>query len=149
HPQMDLGTDEEVHDYVTTTYSVFDQHKEVLNREIEPIEKDNGLYAVLFKKNDVDFVLEFHNTSQSQKLETTEDDLEDGKELGGVLLGHRVHPYDHALYPVIDRELTELYAVITPSGLNHWYLISRLLIFGGFAVFIFVVAKRSKRKEHK
>lgn len=149
HPQMDLWTDKEVHDFMKTTYSVFDQHKELLNREIETIEKDNGLYAVLFKTDDVDFILEINNTSETQKLEITEDYVEDGKELSGLLLGERVQPHDHALYPVIDRELTELYAVITPPGLNHWYLISSLLIFGGFAVFIFVVAKRSKRKEHK
>ena len=103
---------------------------------------------MLFKTDDVDFILEINNTSETQKLEITNEYVKDGKELSGLLLGERVQPHGNSLYPVIDRELTELFAVIESPGLNHWYLISSLLIFGGFAIFIFIVAKRSKRKEN-
>lgn len=148
HPQMNLWTDKEVHEFMKTTTEVFNQHPNLLNRDTETIVNDHGLYTVLFKTDDVDFILEINNTSETQKLEITDEYVKDGKELSGLLLGERVQPHGNSLYPVIDRELTELFAVIESPGLNHWYLISSLLIFGGFAIFIFIVAKRSKRKEN-
>ncbi len=147
HPQMDLWTDKEVVDYIKEIVGVMSKHKNMFNGEVETIKNEAGQYVVKYNTTDVDFIYNINNTSETQKVHLDERYVPNDKEMSGLLIGDVVRPHEDEYFAVTDREETELYAIIEPAGFNHWYLISSFLVFGGFAVFIFLVAKRSKRKQ--
>ena len=68
--------------------------------------------------------------------------------LSGLLIGDLLRSSDmedDAFLAVLDREETELYAVIEERGFNNGYIYAGLLIFGGFGIFIWIVARRGRR----
>lgn len=147
HPQMDLWTDKEVVDYIKEIVGVMSKHENMFNGEVETIKNEAGQYVVKYNTTDVDFIYNINNTSETQKVYLDERYIPSDKEMSGLLIGDVVRPHEDEYIAVTDREETELYAIIEPAGFNHWYLISSFLVFGGFAVFIFLVARRSKRKQ--
>lgn len=147
HPQMDLWTDKEVVDFMKSTFTVFNQHKNMLLGKSTTLKNEDGHYIVKYDTDDIDFVYNINNTSRTEKTVLNKDIIPADKEMSGLLIGDVVRPHEGEFNMVIDREETELYAVVEPAGFNQWYLISSFLVFGGFAIFIFVVAKRSKRKK--
>lgn len=147
HPQMDLWTDKEVVDYIKEIVGVMSKHENMFNGEVETIKNKGGQYVVKYNTTDVDFIYNINNTSETQKVYLDDSYVENDKEMSGLLIGDVVRPHEDEYIAVTDREETELYAIIEPAGFNHWYLISSFLVFGGFAVFIFLVARRSKRKQ--
>ena len=119
----------------------------MFNGEVETIKNEAGQYVVKYNTTDVDFIYNINNTSETQKVYLDKRYIPSDKEMSGLLIGDVVRPHEDEYIAVTDREETELYAIIEPAGFNHWYLISSFLVFGGFAVFIFLVARRSKRKQ--
>ncbi|CAD2073257.1 alpha-amylase family protein [Phocicoccus pinnipedialis] len=147
HPQMDFWTDKEVVDYIKEIVGVMDRHESMFISDIETIKNESGQYVLKYSTNDVDYIYNINNTSKTQKVYMGTDIVPENKELSGLLIGDVVRPHGDEYIAVTDREETELYAIIEPAGFNHWYLISSFIVFGGFAVFILLVARRSKRKQ--
>lgn len=148
HRQMDLWTDQEVVEYIEEISHVFGQHKNAFTGELETIYNEDGHYVARYHTNDVDFILNVNDTSETTHVTLSGEDIDEGNVLSGMLIGDMVRPGDEGEYRlVLDREETEFYAIVEEMGLNNGYIIAGLIIFGGFAVFIFFAARNNKKKK--
>lgn len=150
HPQMDLWTDQEVVEYLEHINMVFQDHKNVLTGELETLHNNNGHYITRYHTNEVDFILNVNDTSATHGVNLALDDVDDNDVLSGMLIGDMVRATSPGEYIVVlDREETELYAIIEERGFNNGYIIASIIIFGGFAVFIFFAAWNGRKHKKK
>lgn len=144
HMQMDLWTDQEVVEFIEHINKVFSEQKSAFTGDLETILNEDGHYVTRYNTNDVDFILNVNDTSETKSITLTEE--EDGKVMSGMLVGDMIRPHNDEYILVLDREETEFYAIVEEMGLNNGYIIASVLIFGGFAVFIFFAARNNKKK---
>lgn len=152
HRQMDLWTDQEVVDYIKDINTVFTEHQQLLDGEMTELKSgENGHYVVRYNTTDVDFILNVNDTSETENINVPLESGDRGKMLTGLLIGDSLRASDgeDSYNAVLDREEAELYAVIEETGMNNGYIYAGVIIFGGFGIFIWIVAKRRKPKDEK
>lgn len=150
HRQMDLRTDQEIVEYLEHINQVYSDHKNVLTGELETLHNNGGHYITRYHTNDVDFILNVNDTAATHGVNLALDDVDDNHVLSGMLIGDMIRATSPGEYiAVLDREETELYAIIEEQGFNNGYIIASIIIFGGFAVFIFFAARNSKKRKRK
>ncbi|WP_411843613.1 alpha-amylase family glycosyl hydrolase [Salinicoccus sp. HZC-1] len=150
HRQMDLWTDQEVVDYIKDINTVFTEHQQLLSGEVEELKSDeDGHYIVRYNTSAVDFILNINDTAKTRDFKIPQEADDEGKMLSGMLIGDsiKVAEGEDSYNAILDREETELYAVIEETGLNNGYVYAALIIFGGFGIFIWIVARKRKSKE--
>lgn len=145
HPQMNFWTDTEAYDHVKNYSEVFGRFPKMYEGEIETLLNEGGHYVVRYHTADdeADFILRINDSSATQGFSVSTDEVGEGMMLSGVLTGEIARSNSDGNYiTVLDRETSELFAVIDNVGLNYWYLLASVLIFGGFVLFLYIVAKR-------
>lgn len=149
HPQMDFRSDKEVIEYLENIAVVYRNHDimQAEETEIETILNEGGQYLVRYFTDDVDYVLNINNTAETKSVTLDQTAEEEGKVYSGMLIGDMIRPHDSSYIAVLDREETELYSIIEEAGFNNGYLYSAILIFGLFAIFVWVAAKRSRKNK--
>lgn len=149
HPQMDFRSDKEVIEYLENIAVVYRNHDimQAEETEIETILNEGGQYLVRYFTDDVDYVLNINNTAETESVTLDQTAEEEGKVYSGMLIGDMIRPHDSSYIAVLDREETELYSIIEEAGFNNGYLYSAILIFGLFAIFVWVAAKRSRKNK--
>lgn len=147
HPQMDFRSDKEVIEYLENIAIVYRNHEimQAPESEIETILNEDGQYIIKYFTDDVDYLLNINNTSETESITLQQTAEEEGKVLSGMLIGDMIRPNDGEYIVVLDREETELYSIIEEAGFNNGYLYAAVLIFGLFAIFIWVAASRSRK----
>lgn len=106
---------------------------------------ENGM--LVFKrtyKSEV-IVVAINNSSKSQYVIFTKEELAENKELRGLLAGDLIREEDGTYKMVMKRETSEIYALAEKTGLNMGYIATILGIWVLFVVFIILVIRRSKR----
>lgn len=151
HPQMDFRSDKEVIEYLENIAVVYRNHEIMLapESETETILNEDGQYLVKYYTADVDYILNVNNTAETKSNTIEQTAEEEGKVLSGMLIGDMIRPHDGEYITVLDREETELYSIIEEAGFNNGYLYAAVLIFGIFAVFVWVAASRSRKNKAK
>lgn len=151
HPQMDFRSDKEVIEYLENIAVVYRNHEIMLapESETETILNEDGQYLVKYYTADVDYILNVNNTTETKSNTMEQTAEEEGKVLSGMLIGDMIRPHDGEYITVLDREETELYSIIEEAGFNNGYLYAAVLIFGIFAVFVWVAASRSRKNKAK
>ncbi len=149
HPQMDFRSDKEVIEYLENIAVVYRNHDimQAEETEIETILNEGGQYLVRYFTDDVDYVLNINNTAETKSVTLDQTAEEEGKVYSGMLIGDMIRPHDSSYIAVLDREETELYSIIEEAGFNNGYLYSAILVFGLFAIFVWVAAKRSRKNK--
>ncbi|HIW12546.1 MAG TPA: hypothetical protein H9891_05225 [Candidatus Salinicoccus stercoripullorum] len=150
HRQMDLWTDQEDVDYIKEINTVFTQNKQLLDGDMTELKTgEDGHYVVRYDTTDVDFILNINDTARTENFNVPLEAGDRGKMMSGLLIGDKLRSEDgqDSYNAVLDREETELYAITEETGLNNGYVYAGLIIFGGFGIFIWIVAKRRKPKE--
>ena len=147
HPQMDLWTDKEVSEYLENIATIYGRHKLMADGETETLLNEGGQYIVRYMTSDVDFILNINNTTETQSNTFEQSASEEGKVYSGMLIGDMIRPHEGEYITVLDREETELYSVIEEAGFNNGYLYASIIIFGAFAIFVWVAASRSKKNK--
>lgn len=147
HPQMTFWSDKEVYDYMKERAGVFERFPKLFEGETETVFNESGHYVVRYNTPDeeADFILRMNDSSETRGFSFDESDVGEDMMLSGVLTGEIARANSDGEYiTVLDRETSDLFAIIDNVGLNHWYLIASVLIFGGFVAFLYVVAKRGR-----
>lgn len=155
HKQMDLWTDQEVVDYIKEINSVFKEQDQMYNSEMEVLKDgSDGQFVVRYntvdQEDDTDFVLNVNDTAKTTSFEVPVKEEDQDKIMSGMLIGDSISASSENpehFNTVLDREETELYAITDEVGLNNGYIIAAVIIFGGFGIFIWLVAKRRKPKK--
>ncbi|MEH6944760.1 alpha-amylase family glycosyl hydrolase, partial [Bacillus sp. JJ722] len=90
-------------------------------------------------------VVAINNSSKTQHVTLTEKELDENKELRGLLAGDLVREEDGKYKLVVKREEAEIYALAEKTSIKIGYISGIVGVWVVFAIFIFIVMKRSKR----
>lgn len=152
HPQMNFWTDTEAYDYVKIQSEVFERFPKMFEGSIETLLNEDGHYVVRYNtaEDEADFILRINDSSGTRGFSLSTDEVGEDMMLSGVLTGEIARSNSDGEYiTVLDRETSELFAIIDNIGFNLWYLVASVLIFGGFVLFLYIVAKRSPRERER
>lgn len=143
---MGFRADKELIDYITNLGRLRQELPALTRGTFEVLHQENGL--VVFKRvyeSEV-LIVAINNTSKTQEVTIPKDKLENDQELRGLLNSEIVRQMKDGNYKlVLDREVAEIYAMTDETGLNIGFIAALALVWIGFAVFIYLVMKRSKR----
>ena len=144
---MNFRTDKELTDYMTKLGEVRSQYPSLTRGTIDVLFEKNGMAVYKRVYENETAVIAINNTMETQTVTIPVAELADEKELRGMLNGDMVRSNDKQYRITIDRDLSEIYLLSDKSGINISYIIAMAVVWIGFAVFIYLVWKRSKRQK--
>jgi hypothetical protein len=102
-----------------------------------------AVYKRIYK--DETAIIAINNTSESQNVTLSNEQIEGGKELRGMLNGDLVRSNDDDQYDlIIDRDEAEVFVLAKKSGINLPLVGSLVAVYILFTLFIIKVKKRRK-----
>lgn len=143
--QMDFRTDKELIDYVTSIAKVRNQYPSLTRGSYELLHEEGGFLVYKREYNGETTVVALNNTTKSQSVTLTAEELEDNMELRGVLNGDLVRS-DEGKYPVIlDRDEAEIYLLAEKTGLNIPFIAGTASVVVLFLAFIYLLKRKAKK----
>lgn len=138
---MNFRTDKELIDYVTKLGELREKLPSLRRGDFELLYEKDGM--ALFKRTyeKETTVIAINNTSKTQKV-TLDDELEQGKELRGLLAGDLVRSKDGKYDIILDRETAEIYVLAPKTGLNIPFIAALLAVYTAFGLFLYFARKR-------
>ena len=94
-------------------------------------------------------VIAINNTSNTQNVTLTSEQLAADKELRGLLADDLVRSNKGEYKLTIDREEAEIYVLAAKTGLNTPYLAVMGGVYAAFFIFIFLLVRRAKKRKSK
>ena len=145
HQLMNFKTEQELVEYITKLSDLREMYPALSKGDMKVLYQKGG--TAVFKRvyGDETMVVVMNNTTKTQTIKLAEKDLEENKELRGMLNGDLARSKDNSYSIVIDRESTEVYTLASKSTINTPYLIIIGLVLVIFGIFIAMIIKRSKR----
>ncbi|WP_442599143.1 alpha-amylase family glycosyl hydrolase [Neobacillus sp. D3-1R] len=145
--QMDFRTDKEIIDYISKIGELRQQLPSLTRGTMELLYEKNGMavYKRVYQKEVT--IIAINNTSKSQHITLTAKDIEQGKELRGLLANDLARSKNGKYDLIIDREEAEVYALAEKTGLNIPYLSAMGVVYAAFATFLYFIWKKGKRKK--
>lgn len=146
HQIMNFRTDKDLVEYVSKIGKLRSELPSLTNGTMELLYENNGM--IIYKRVDTDetAVIVINNTSETQAVTLTSEQLEPGKELRGLLQGDLVRSNDKDEYDlVIDRELAEIYVLIEKTKMNLSFLVGIAAVWIVFILFLYFVWRRGKQ----
>lgn len=143
---MGFKADKQLIDFITSLGGLRQTLPALTRGDFKVLYNEKGM--LVYKrsyKNEV-IVVAINNTSKTQYVTLTEKELNENKELRGLLAGDLVREDDGKYKLVLKREEAEIYALAEKTGIKIGYISAIVGIWVVFAIFILVVMKRSKRK---
>lgn len=144
HPFMNFKTDKDVIDYITKLAEIRAAYPALSQGDMNVLFDEGGV--VVYKRTwaEETIIIVMNNTSKTQRISLTRSDVEQNKELRGLLNGDLVRSKEDMYSIVIDREQTEIYKLATKSMINIPYFTVLFMVLAIFVLFIRLVIKRSK-----
>ncbi|MFB6465285.1 alpha-amylase family glycosyl hydrolase [Cytobacillus sp. Hz8] len=144
--QMDFRTDQELVEYITKLVEVRKQLPSLANGTFKVLYSKDGMAVYKREFKGETSIIALNNTTKTQKVTLTDNELAADKELRGLLAGDLVKSKNNEYNIILDRDKAEIYVLAEKSGLNYQYIVAMGLVYLLFIVFIVVIWKRSKRK---
>ncbi|MBM7586489.1 glycosidase [Bacillus pakistanensis] len=146
HRLMNFKTDEELIDHITKLGELRQDLPALTRGTMELLYEKDGM--AVFKRNykDETIVVAINNSSKSQQVTISSDELEENKELRGVLAGGMVKEENGDYSIILDRESSEIFALAEKSGLNLSFIGALSAVYIIFLIFIYFVWKRGRKK---
>ncbi|MGE6378832.1 alpha-amylase family glycosyl hydrolase [Peribacillus muralis] len=149
HKLMNFKTEQELVEYITKLSDLRDKHPALTKGDMELLYEKGGTSVFKRVYGEETMVVTMNNTSETQTIKITDKELDNNKELRGMLNGDLVRSKDNSYTIVIDRESTEVYTLSPKSIINIPYMFVIGLVLLIFGIFIALIIKRSKRNERK
>ncbi|MCA1059524.1 alpha-amylase [Rossellomorea aquimaris] len=145
---MNFRADEELIDYISRLGELRQQYPSLTRGNIEPLYNKDGMGIFKRTYKDQTTVIAINNTSETQNIQLTKEDLADNHELKGLIGDDLVRSdKDGNYHLVMDREEAEIYLLKGKSGLNYPYLFTLGTMYFLFFLFLYLVWKRGKGKK--
>ncbi|GLC87756.1 alpha-amylase family glycosyl hydrolase [Lysinibacillus piscis] len=150
HQLYNFKTDTELIDYIKNVQTLRNQSDTLRNGKFEVITNDNGLLVFTRTSDKEKWVIMVNNTSKTQRVDFTPEQLGEKKMLNGILQQEKVRLNEKNVYPVIlNRELVEIYQVRDDEGFNIPYMIALALVWVIFIGFVVIIMKRGKERRRE
>ncbi|MCS0672623.1 alpha-amylase family glycosyl hydrolase [Cytobacillus firmus] len=145
--QMDFRTDKELIDYIAKLGEVRQKLPSLTRGDMELLEEKDGFAVYKRTYEDETTVIVINNSTKSQKAVLDSTQLEEGKELRGMIADDLIRGKDGKYEMIIDREEAEVYVLAEKSGLNIPLIAALAAVYSAFMIFIYLLWKRSKKKK--
>jgi alpha-amylase len=140
--QMSFRANKDLIDFITSLAKLRNQLPSLTRGSMEMLFEKNGMvvYKRIYKGETS--IIAINNTSKSQNVTLTENQIVGGKELRGLLTGDLVRSKDHKYDLIIDRDKAEIYVLTNKSGLNFTMIGSLVVVYLLTVLFIWRIKKR-------
>ena len=91
-------------------------------------------------------VIAINITSNTQQVTLTADQLEDDRELRGVLANDLVRSKDGEYNLALEREKAEIYVLAEKTGLNIPYIAAMGAVYAAFFGFIILLVRKARKR---
>ena len=145
HRQMNFRTYPELAEYIAKIGQIRSSLPSLTRGDMDVLYEKDGF--VIFKREyeNETSVVAINNTTKTQSVAISADELQDEMELRGRLNGDLVRSQNHEYTITIDRDESEIYVLSHQSGLNYAYLAALGTVLLLFGLFLFLVWRRSRR----
>jgi glycosidase len=145
--QMDFRTDKELVEYITKLGNLRNQLPSLTNGTFELLYDKDGMTVFKREFEGETSVIAINNTSKSQNITLSEEQVKGDKELRGLLNEDLVKSKNGEYALILDRDLAEVYYLANKSGLNLPLISAVTAVYIAFAAFVYLLIKRRKRTE--
>lgn len=149
HRQMDFRTDKELIDYITKLGDLRKTLPSLTRGTFEKLSEENGMAVYKRTYQDETTVIAVNNTSKSQSVVISTEQLADDMELRGLLAGDLVRSDKGEYTLFLDREEAEVYVLAPKTGLNTPFLVAMAIVYVLFITFIILLWRRAKKNNPK
>lgn len=145
--QMNFRTEKELIDFITKLGELRNQLPSLTKGTMEMLYEQDGMAVYKRVYQNETAVIAVNNTSESQTVTLTDDQLEGGKELRGLLKGDLARSEENQYDIIIDRDEAEIYVLADKSGINWTLVGSLIVVYLLFMIFLFQILKRRKKNQ--
>ncbi|WP_042356510.1 alpha-amylase family glycosyl hydrolase [Bacillus rubiinfantis] len=141
---MNFRAEKELIEYMTKVSQLRNDLPSLTRGSFDLLYNKEGL--IIYKRvyKDETAVIAINNTSKSQKVTLTANDIEGGKELRGLLDGDLVSSHKGQYLLILDRDISEVYVLTKKSGLNFPMISAMVMVVILVLIFLFFILKRGK-----
>lgn len=147
--QMNFRTEKELIEFITKLGELRNQLPSLTRGTMEILYEKDGMAVYKREYKDETAIIAINNTSKSQTVSLTNEHLEGGKELRGLLKGDLARSEDNQYDIIIDRDEAEIYVLAEKSGVNLPLIGSLAVVYLLFMVFLYAIIKRRKSREQQ
>ncbi|KRG16685.1 hypothetical protein ACA30_00640 [Virgibacillus soli] len=145
-PLMNFRADKELSDYISKLGQIRKEQPALTKGTIEVLYEKDGMVVYKRQYKSDTLVIAINNTTKDQSIHLTKDQLEDEKELRGLLNTDLVRSTDGEYHLVIDRDQAEIYKMMEKSGYNILFIFSIFIVFALFGTFMYIAWRRGKNR---
>lgn len=142
---MDFRADPEIIDYLKKIGPLRQELPSLRRGDFTLLYEKDGMAVLKRQYQDETTVIAINNTSETQHVHLTNDQLPKNKELRGFLLDDLVRGDDDGYDLVLDRETAEVYKLREKTGINIPFIAAIVSVYVLFLLFLYLVKKRAKR----
>lgn len=146
--QMSFRADKELIDYITKIGELRNDLPSLIRGDLEVLYEKKGMAVFKRTYKDETAVIAINNTSNTQNITLTSEQLEEDKELRGLLANDLVRSSKGEYNLAIDREKAEIYVLADKTGLNIPYLLAMAAVYAAFFGFIFILVKKARKRKN-
>ncbi|MCM2533721.1 alpha-amylase family glycosyl hydrolase [Neobacillus pocheonensis] len=140
--QMNFRANTDLIDYITKLGGLRNQLPSLTRGTMEMLYEKNGMVVYKRYYKGETAIIAINNTRKSQNVKLTDKQVEGGKELRGLLGGDLVSSKDNHYSIILDRDNAEIYVLAKKSGLNISLIVSLVVVYLLFSLFLIKIKKR-------
>ncbi|MEW9051387.1 MAG: alpha-amylase family glycosyl hydrolase [Neobacillus sp.] len=145
HRLMNFRTEKELMDFITKLGELRNQLLSLTRGDIEMIYDKNGMMVFKRSYENETAIIAINNSSESQNVTLSSEQIAPEKELRGLLKGDLVRNIDGEYPIIIDRDEAEIYVIAEKSGINLSLIGALAAVYLLFMWFLITVLRRRKR----
>jgi glycosidase len=145
HRLMNFRTEKELMDFITKLGELRNQLPSLTRGDLEMIYDKNGMMVFKRSYENETAIMAINNSSESQNVTLSGEQIEADKELRGLLKGDLVRNIDGEYPIIIDRDEAEIYVIAEKSGINFSLIGALACVYLLFMWFLISVLRRRKR----
>jgi alpha-amylase len=144
--QMNFRANQDLIDYITKLGQLRNQLPSLTRGTFAKLYEKNGMIVYKRVYQNETSIIAINNTSKSQQVTLSSKQLEDGKELRGLLNGDVAKSSQHQYKIILDRDNAEIYVLADKSGINVPLIAAITAVYAVFFIFLFFLFKNRKKK---
>lgn len=146
HRQMNFRTDPELVDYITKISELRSQFPSLTRGTLDVLYEKDGLAIYKRQYENEIAVVTINNTTETQTVTISAQELANDMELRGSLNGDLVRSKDNEYVITIDRDESEIYLLKETTGINISFILVVALVPISFGVFLYFVWRKSRKQ---
>ncbi|WP_052728452.1 alpha-amylase family glycosyl hydrolase [Domibacillus tundrae] len=145
HGLMNFRTDQELVDYIKQISALRQELPALRRGSYESIYEQDGMSVFKRQYEDETLIVAINNTGETQSVAIPASELDEDKELRGLLAGDMSRAADGEFTIILDREEAEIYVLAQKTGINYAFIAAMATVWIVFVLFLYIVWKRGKK----